>query len=66
MNSITRTINKWTDKKFDEIDVSRDKHSNLKAFTLGVTDGLVDGLAILGAVTFVGSIVTIIKEVQKK
>lgn len=65
MLDITKTINKWTDKKFDEIDFDRDKHIGLKASALGMIEGAVDGLVILGAVTFVGSVITIIKETKK-
>lgn len=65
MLDITRKINKWTDKKFDEIDFDRDKHTGLKSFALGMIDDAVDGFVILGALTFVGSVVTIIKEIKK-
>ena len=65
MLDITKTINKWTDKKFDEIDFNRDKHTGLKSFALGMIDGAVDGFVVLGAVAFVGSVITIIKETKK-
>ena len=65
MIDITKTINKWIDKKNDEIDFSRDKHAGLKSFALGIVDSAVDGFVILGAVTFVGSVITIIKETKK-
>lgn len=65
MLDITRKINEWTDKKFDEMDFNRDKHTGLKACALGMIDGAVDGFVIVGAVTFIGGVITIIKEVQK-
>ena len=65
MLDITRKINEWTDKKFNEMNFNRDKHTGLKSFALGMIDGAVDGFVILGAVAFVGSVITIIKETKK-
>lgn len=46
MNGLVRKVLDWTDDKFDEIDVTNDKHPYLKAFGCGAIEGLIDGAVV--------------------
>jgi hypothetical protein len=44
--SITKKILEWNDKRFESIDMEKDKNPGLKAFSCGVVEGAIDSAVI--------------------
>lgn len=47
MKGLAERLLDWNNKKFDEIDVSKDKHPYLKAFGTGAIQGYIDSAVVL-------------------
>lgn len=63
---LVRKVLAWSDKKFNEIDVSKDKHPNLKAFGLGGIEGYIDGMMLAPVAYLTGYIIgKAIKNIKK-
>lgn len=60
MLGLTRSINEWTMKKFEGIEMD-DKHPYIKAFALGALDGAVDAVAVIGVVSIIATVIQTVK-----
>lgn len=47
MKGLASRILDWSNDKFDEIDVSKDKHPYLKAFGCGAIEGFIDAAVVM-------------------
>lgn len=60
---MVNSILKWSDAKMEKLTNNPDEeHAFAKAFGLGAIEGAIDGFVFLGALAFVGSIVSMVKK----
>lgn len=65
---MTKEILKWTDEKLEEIYESDEVGGKelAKAFGVGVIEGFIDGLVIIGGICYVAGVVGWVKGIIKK
>ena len=54
---LAKKVLKWNDRKFDEIDVMKDKHPHLKAFRAGAIEGYIDAMILAPVAYLTGYII---------
>lgn len=63
---MNRMILEWTDRKFDDVNDGTDKHALMKSIGLGVIEGALNGITVIGTITVLGIAVSVVSSAIKK